>query len=279
MFAVFKREFLSYFRTPVGWIAICLMGIISGYYFTGMITATFPYVNIALEINYIRSFFIILIPIITMRLFAEEKRTGTDVLLYTMPFSMKKAVFGKFLAALSLQVLMLVSVFSHMHKFVDKTLLYDFVSVFSHMIITVILSGFVSGADWGALFGYLVLASLFISIGMLTSAMTENQLISAVFCFVILLFLNMLSSIASSFASLVKSVLKFTGLFHLSDSAIYTIGENIRKTIVWFDPFDKTSCYTSGVFKIVPLIFCLSFTFVFIYITYRVLEKKRWSQS
>ena len=260
MFAVFKREFLSYFRTPVGWIAICLMGIISGYYFTGMITATFPYVNIALEINYIRSFFIILIPIITMRLFAEEKRTGTDVLLYTMPFSMKKAVFGKFLAALSLQVLMLVS-------------------VFSHMIITVILSGFVSGADWGALFGYLVLASLFISIGMLTSAMTENHLISAVFCFVILLFLNMLSSIASSFASLVKYVLKFTGLFHLSDSAIYTIGENIRKTIVWFDPFDKTSCYTSGVFKIVPLIFCLSFTFVFIYITYRVLEKKRWSQS
>ena len=51
MFAVFKREFLSYFRTPVGWIAICLMGIISGYYFTGMITATFPYVNIALEIK------------------------------------------------------------------------------------------------------------------------------------------------------------------------------------------------------------------------------------
>ncbi len=260
MFAVFKREFLSYFRNPVGWVAICLMGIISGYYFTGMITATFAYVNIQLEIDFLRTYFIILIPIITMRLFAEEKRNGTDVLLYTMPFSMKEAVFGKFLAAFSLQCLMLIC-------------------VFSHMIITVILSGYISSATWGAIIGYLVLAALFISIGMLTSAMTENQIMSAVFCFVILLFLNMLSSIATSFSTLVKNVLKYTGLFHLSDSAIYNVGENIRKAIVWFDPFDRTSCYTSGVFKIVPIIFCLSFTFVFIYITYRVLEKKRWSQS
>lgn len=260
MFAVFKREFLSYFRTPVGWVAICIMGILSGYYFTEMITATFAYVNITMEIDFLRSYFIILIPIITMRLFAEEKKNGTDVLLYTMPFSMKEAVFGKFLAALSLQALMLIC-------------------VFSHMIITVILSGYISFATWGAIFGYLVLAALFISIGMLTSAMTENQIMSAVFCFVILLFLNMLSTIASSLSSLVKNVLKYTGLFHLSDSAIYSVGENVRKAIIWFDPFDHTSCYTSGVFKVVPLIFCLSFTFVFIYITYRVLEKKRWSQS
>lgn len=260
MFAVFKREFLSYFRNPVGWVAICLMGVISGYYFTGMITSAFPYVNISIEINYLRSFFIILIPIITMRLFAEEKRNGTDVLLYTMPFSMKEAVFGKFFAAIALQGLMLIS-------------------VFSHMIITVLLSGFISTAAWGAIFGYMVLAALFISIGMLTSAMTENQIMSAVFCFVILLFLNMLSSIASSVSSIVKSFLKFTGLFHLSDQSIYSVGENVKNAITWFDPFDKTSCYTSGVFKIVPLIFCLSFTFVFIYITYRVLEKKRWSQN
>ena len=173
---------------------------------------------------------------------------------------MKEAVFGKFFAAIALQGLMLIS-------------------VFSHMIITVLLSGFISTAAWGAIFGYMVLAALFISIGMLTSAMTENQIMSAVFCFVILLFLNMLSSIASSVSSIVKSFLKFTGLFHLSDQSIYSVGENVKNAITWFDPFDKTSCYTSGVFKIVPLIFCLSFTFVFIYITYRVLEKKRWSQS
>lgn len=260
MFAVFKREFLSYFRNPVGWVAISLIGLISGYYFTKMLTATVSNVDISQEIDFLRSFFIILIPIITMRLFAEEKRNGTDVLLYTMPFSMKSAVLGKFLAAISLQALMLLC-------------------VFFHMIVTVALSGFVSPAAWGAIFAYMVLAALFISIGMLTSAMTENQIMSAVCCFVILLFLNMLSSIAASLSEMFKSFLKFTHLFGLSDSAIYSAGENLRKAIVWFDPYDKTSCFTSGVFKIVPLIFCLSFTFVFSYITYRVLEKKRWSQS
>ncbi|MBO7563777.1 MAG: ABC transporter permease subunit [Clostridiales bacterium] len=260
MIAVFKREFLSYFRTPVGWVAICLLSVISGYYFTGMMTGTVAYVNMNLEIAYLRTFFIILIPIITMRLFAEEKRNGTDVLLYTMPFSMKEAVIGKFLAAMALQVLMLVS-------------------VFFHMIITVILSGYISSATWGAIFGYLVLAALFISIGMLTSALTENQIMSAVVCFVVLLFFSMLSSIASQISDIFKSFLKFTHLFGLSESAIYSAGEGLRSVIVWFDPYTKTDCYTSGVFKLVPLVFCLSFTAVFIYITFRVLEKKRWSQN
>ena len=89
MFAVFKREFLSYFRNPVGWVAIALIGVISGYYYTKMLTGAVSNVDISMEINFLRGFFIILIPIITMRLFAEEKRNGTDVLLYTMPFSMK----------------------------------------------------------------------------------------------------------------------------------------------------------------------------------------------
>ena len=203
---------------------------------------------------------LILIPIITMRLFAEEKKNGTDVLLYTMPYSMKSAVIGKFLAAFALQVLMLVC-------------------LFSHMIVTVILSGYISPATWGAILAYLVLAALFISVGMLTSAMTENQIMSAVVCFVILLVMSMLSNIAESISEVVKSLLKITHLFGLSDSAIYSVGDWIRDAITWFDPYSKTEGFTSGVFKIVPIFFCLSFTFVFVFITYRVLEKKRWSQN
>ena len=50
MFAVFKRVFLSYFRTPVGWVAICLLGVIGGYYFSSMLTDTVAYVNVSLEV-------------------------------------------------------------------------------------------------------------------------------------------------------------------------------------------------------------------------------------
>ncbi|MBR3058373.1 MAG: ABC-2 transporter permease [Clostridiales bacterium] len=260
MLAVFKREFLSYFRTPVGWVAISILGALSGYCFITMLTASTPYVNIALEINYLRSFFIVLIPIITMRLFSEEKKNGTDVLLYTMPFSMKNAVIGKFLAAIALQAIMLIS-------------------VFFHMIITVICSGSINSASWGAILGYLVLAALFISIGMLTSALTENQIMSAVVSFVLILFLQMMSTISDSIANVVTSLMRIANIFGLSDSTIFNIGESIRSGITWFDPYSKTSCYTSGVFKVAPIVYCLSFTALFMYITFRVLEKKRWSQN
>jgi len=258
MIAVFKREFLSYFRTPVGWVAICILGALSGYYFSGMFSSA--YVNIALEIDYLRSFFVILIPIITMRLFSEEKKNGTEILLYTMPYSMKGVVIGKFLAAMALQALMLIS-------------------VFSHMIITMVCNGTVDACTWGALFGYLVLAALFISIGMLTSAMTENQIMSAVVCFVIIFVLMMMSQISESLANVCMSFFRVTKLFGLADTTIYNMGETIRSSVSWLDPYSKTACFTNGVFKIIPIIYCLSFTGLFIFITYRVLEKKRWSQS
>lgn len=260
MIAVFKREFLSYFRTPVGWVAICLLGAISGYYFSGMLAYSMAYVNIAMEINYLRTFFVILIPIITMRLFSEEKKNGTEVLFYTMPYSLKGVVLGKFLAAFALQAMMLIS-------------------VFSHMIITVICQGTINTATWGSIIGYLVLAALFISVGMLTSALTENQIMSAVVCFVIILIFERMASIADSLSSIFKSFLKITHLFGLSEGSIYKAGEAIRSGISWLDPYSKTSCYTSGVFKIVPIVYCLSFAALFMFITYRVLEKKRWSQS
>jgi|GEM_PF-384592 len=260
MLAVFKREFLSYFRTPVGWVAIGLFGLLSGYYFSQMISSGSAYVNIASEISFLRSFFLVLIPIITMRLFAEEKRNGTDVLLYTMPFSMKDAVIGKFLAAIALQGLMLIS-------------------VFLHMIITVACSGKIDSCTWGSIFGYIVLAGLFISIGMLTSALTENQIMSAVVCFVLVLFLQTLSTIADSVADVLMTILKIANVFGLSDASVYRAGEAIKSGVSWFDPYTKTACYTSGVFKITPIIYCLSFSCVFIYITYRVLEKKRWSRN
>ena len=247
MIAVFKREFLSYFRTPVGWVAICLLGAISGYYFSGMLAYSMSYVNLAMEINYLRTFFVILIPIITMR-------------LYTMPYSMKGVVIGKFLAAFALQFMMLIS-------------------VFSHMIITVICDGTINMATWGSIFGYLVLAALFISVGMLTSALTENQIMSAVVCFVIILIFERMASIAESLSSIFKAFLKITNLFGLSDASIYNAGEAVRSGISWLDPYSKTSCYTSGVFKVIPIIYCLSFTALFMFITYRVLEKKRWSPN
>ncbi len=258
MLAIYKREFLSYFRAPIGWVAVALFALISGFYFVTMLGT--GSVNIASEFSFLCKFFMVLIPLITMRLFSEEKKNGTEVLLYTSPVPMYKIVIGKYLAAISLQVLMLSG-------------------VFLHMIVLIFLSGRVDASSWGACIGYLFLSALFIAIGMMCSALTENQIVAAVVSFVVILFSQMLGTVATSAQNLLVSLLKSTKLFGLSEEAIYNAGVGISNAINWIDPFSKTSDFSAGIFGIVPLFFCLSFAALFVFLTYRLLEKKRWSQG
>ena len=96
MLAIFKREFLSYFRSPVGYVAIALFSFLSGFIFYSQFAT--GAVNIATEVISLRSFFVIIVPIITMGLLSEDKKRGTDVLYYTTPVSLFNVVVGKVLA-------------------------------------------------------------------------------------------------------------------------------------------------------------------------------------
>ena len=78
MLAIFKREFLSYFRSPVGFVAIAIFSFLSGFIFYSMFSE--GSVDIGTEVNTLRSFFVIIVPIITMGLLAEDKKRGTDIL-------------------------------------------------------------------------------------------------------------------------------------------------------------------------------------------------------
>ncbi len=112
MFAVYKREFFSYFRSPVGYIALALFSFLSGLLFINQFGS--GAVSISSEIISLRSFFVVIIPVITMGLFAEDKKRGTEILFYTNPLSLFDVVLGKFLAALSLLGVMLLNVIVHM---------------------------------------------------------------------------------------------------------------------------------------------------------------------
>ncbi len=257
MLAIFKREFFSYFRSPVGYVAIALFSFLSGYLFinqfgTGM-------VNISSEIISLRSFFIIIVPIITMGLFADDKKRGTEIIFYTSPISLFDAVCGKFLAALSLFGIM-------------------FVNVFVHMIVTKTCSGIVDVGTWGSVIVFFFLAAMFISIGIFASAITDSQIISAILCFLLILVTQLISTLGSFVASFAASVLS-TSFLGLDSSKISSICDSITNGISWLDPFTKTQDFRYGVFSVSPLIFCVSVTLVFIYLTYRILEKKRWSQA
>ena len=158
MTAIFKREFLSFFRNPVGYVVIALFSFISGVYFVNMLMNIS--VDISLEIISLRSFFIIIVPIVTMGLFSEDRKKGTEVLYYTNPITMFDVVAGKFLAAMSLIFVM-------------------FINVIIHMIVTKAFGGVVGAGDFGAAIVFFFLAALFVAIGCFASALTDSQIISA----------------------------------------------------------------------------------------------------
>lgn len=257
MFAIFKREFLSFFRTPSGYVALALFSFLSGYIFVSQFTS--GSVSIASEITTLRSFFMILVPIVTMSLFSEDKRRGTEVLYYTTPTNLSEVVLGKFLAALALFGVM-------------------FLNVILHMLITIFSGGVVDSGSWGAVIVYFALTCLFVSLGVFASAVTDSQIISAIFSFILVLLITLISTISSLVTSAVNSLLS-AEVFGLESSTVTSICDNINNVIVWFDPLTKTNNYRYGVFEIAPLVFCISVAAIFIFLTYQVLEKKRWSQS
>ena len=162
VFTVLKREFLGYFRSPVAYVflIVFLIASIGLSWFVGNFFET----NSAslLSYFYIQPWiFLFLIPAVGMRLWAEEKRSGTWELLFTLPLSVTQAVFGKFLAGWAFISLAVVLSFT--------------------MPLTV---GYLGDPDWGPIFtgyfGTILMAGSYLSICSLTSALTKNQVISFV---------------------------------------------------------------------------------------------------
>jgi ABC-2 type transport system permease protein len=159
---VFKREFLGYFRSPVAYVilAVFLVASVGLAFFVG----NFFKANLAtLESFFVFHpwLFLFLIPAVGMRLWAEEKRSGTVELLFTLPVTTLEAVLGKFLAAWA---------------FLAVAILLSF-----PMAVTV---GYLGDPDWGVILssylGSLLMAAGYLSVCSLTSALTKNQVISFV---------------------------------------------------------------------------------------------------
>lgn len=257
MYAVFKREFLSFFRSPTGYVALALFSILSGFVF--IIQFGNGSISIASEISTLRSFFLILVPIITMGMFAEDKKRGTEILYYTSGISLTGVVVGKFLAAMSLMGIM-------------------FINVFIHMLVTSMLGGVVDIGAWGSVIVYFFLSAVLISIGLFASSLVNDQLLAACFTFVLILLIQLIGTISQLAISTIASFLSIANNGSISDK-IYDFCMDVDKVIRWFDPFDKTNDFRSGIFSISALVYCLSVTFIFLFLTFRILEKKRWTQK
>jgi len=233
MLAVLKREFRAYFQSPLGYVFFSAMFFFSGYYF-------FTYNLYGNTTNMGRLFELLfpvvlfLVPVLTMRLVSEDKRSGTDQLLLTAPVSRTGIVLGKYSAAASV---FLISI--------SATLVQTAVmSFFAAPDLPVIVGNFV---------GLLLLGTTLIAICMFLSALTASQFIAAVLGFVVSIFLMLVDALA-----LVVDSRFLQALFR-----------NLSFN-------DRYTSFTLGILELPNVIFFLSISFLFVFLTVAVLDKERW---
>ena len=204
MWAVVKKEFKTYFFSPVGYVFIGLFLIMFSIFFY---LDVFQYQSTNFEYIFYSGATILtfIVPILTMRALAEERKTGTEQLLLTSPLSITKVVLGKFIAATLIVVITEICTFMY----------FIILSCFGTPHITTALV---------TLFGFLLLAMSYISFGILASSVTENQIIAGVITigfFILTWFLPQFNTIFTNF-SLINMFTKFpTGQIDIADTITF----------------------------------------------------------
>ncbi|MDD4163685.1 MAG: ABC transporter permease subunit [Eubacteriales bacterium] len=235
MFAIYKRELKAYFLTPIGYIFCGIFLALSGISFSVTTLLAQSTNSLPFYFMIMIGIFAIIIPILTMRLFAEDRRGRTEQVLLTAPVSLTGIVMGKYLAALTVFTATLA---------VNS---FNFVLLFQY--------GEPNAVNILAnIFGLFLIGSAFIAIGIFLSSLTENQLIAVI------------TSIGATM-----------GLISLKFIADEIKFEFVRVIIKWFSVMDRYAPFTNELFDITSIVYFISLSAVFIFLTVRVYEKRRWS--
>lgn len=242
MGAIYKRELLAYFKSPIGYVFSAIFFAISGICFVST-TVSQGSTNTSAYFAMVLMFFVILIPLLTMKLLSEEKKLGTEQLLLTSPVSLVGVICAKFFAAFTIFAGTL-----GVSSLLNMLALYDIASRQEYVIAKMNIPTFL-----GCIIGVLLIGASFIAIGLFISSLTENQIISAVVS--IGVFALIMAS--SAFAANINNTV-------------------IRVIVKWFSVMDRFIGFQRGIFDITALVYYISLTTVFLFLTVRVYEKRRW---
>lgn len=287
MSVIYKRELKSYFTSMTGYIFIAFILLIIGVYMSTLnlrsSVPSFEYVIYSVDFIYL-----LVVPILTMRVISAEKAQKTDQLLYSLPISMGQVVMGKYLAMVTVLLIpVLVSC--------------------TYPIILIQYGDVEIWTAYSSIAGFFCLGAALIAMGMFMSSLTDNQIVAAVLCFAAVLAMYMLSSLAgyvptaatgSYIAFCVLAVVVAAVLYFLTRNIIISAGigvvAEIGLLIMYLTDkniydgsfvrvaneismFDRMYDFVYGVFDIGSVIFYISVCFVFIVWTIQSMEKRRWS--
>lgn len=232
IWAICRKELISYFSSPVAYIVSTVFLLISGYFFTVVIAYT-KEASMRYLFHNMSIILLLVAPMLTMRMFAEERKLGTFEMLMTAPLRIWELVAGKFLGvAIMFLIIMAVSLEFPL-----------FLLVFGNPDFGPLLTGYL---------GFILMGFSFLAVGMFASSLTDNQIVATVISFGILLLLW---------------IIGWAG-----DLAGGLIGRFIQSLSV-FDRFDS---FTKGLLDTGDAFFYLSVIGIFVFLTARSLDWKRW---
>jgi len=288
MRAVFKHELNSYFTNLMGYVFGTFLLLFAGLY-TMVINIDQKLVSFE-EVFFNMDFiFMIIIPVLTMRVLAEERRQKTDQLLYSLPLTMTKVVLGKYLAMLVILALPTVII-----------CLYPLVlTAYGSVHLPTVLA---------AAIGFFLLGAALLAIGMYISSVTENQAVAAGVCFVVVLINYFLGTLAgylpstaiasvaalsamivilaiiirqmtkSNYAALISGMILETILM-----LIYIVNPEVFEGLVSgivgeLSVFERFYVFVNGIFDITGVVYLLSVVVFFLFLSVQSMEKRRWSE-
>jgi ABC-2 type transport system permease protein len=240
--ATLQRELKAYFYSPLAYVVLCFLLVVNGIVFALILSFLNDPMSPAgrpLDLFFGGTFFFWLVvvfaaPVLTMRLLAEERRSGSIEVLMTAPVTEGQVVAGKYLAALLLYVFLWL-----------PTLVYAGIVAYNSEI------------DWGVVasgyLGIFLVGALFLAVGTFASAMTSNQIIAAVMSFAILL-----------------------GLFAFSLVQYLANGQVLKDALAYLSIPQHMEEFAKGVVDTRRLVFYVTTTLFFLFLTSRALEARKW---
>lgn len=212
-------------------------------FFTGLYFFAFNLTNgypyFAYTLSSIVFVTLLMTPVLTMRIMTEDKKQNTDQLLYTAPVALPKIIIGKYLSLLT-------------------TFLIPMAIISLYPLILSFYGDVAYLETYSALLGFIVYGALCLAIGMFVSAITENQIVAAIITLLILYIGYMMGGITSL-------------LFQT---------ENVfSKILNCYNFYDRLNSFFSGTFDLNSLLYFITVSILFLYFTYQVIQKKRWSMS
>lgn len=287
MLAVYKKELRSYLTSMVGYVFIAFILLIMGIYFTAY-NLQYASPDFGATLSSVTFLFLIITPVLTMRILAEEKKNRTDQLLLTAPVPVWKVVLGKYLSMVTIYAIPII------------------ISTFYPMIMR--KYGVISyPMAYVAVIGFFFLGCAQIAVGLFLSSVTESQVIAAVLTFGILFCSYMMEGIESFFSdTAVSSMVAFLILAVVLGIVVYQLTKNIifsscvggvlvivvaavyfikptiftgliQKFLNLFAIANHFDNFVGGIFDVTGIIYMLSVVCIFVFLTVQCIQKRRWS--